>query len=131
LNTCLSAIVHAGKTQPSEAHRLVSRIDWVAALSSNYDGLIEGAYALESGGIVPPVFSPDGICQALECLRNGCFFVFKVHGDVNLPGSIVLSDRDYARLLYMSPGYRSFLEVVFSSYTVLFIGFGGNDPDLD
>ena len=31
----------------------------------------------------------------------------------------------------MSPGYRSFLEAVFSTYTVLFIGFGGNDPDLD
>lgn len=131
LNTCLSAILHTGRTKPSEAHRLVSRIDWVAALSSNYDGLIEGAYALESGGIVPPVFSPDGIGQALDCLRNGRFFVFKVHGDVNLPGSIVLSNRDYARLLYLSPGYRSFLEAVFSSYTVLFVGFGGNDPDLD
>jgi hypothetical protein len=119
LNTCLAAILHTGKTKPSEAHRLVSRIDWVAALSSNYDGLIEGAYALESGGIVPPVFSPDGIGQALDYLRNGRFFVFKVHGDVNLPGSIVLSNRDYARLLYLSPGYRSFLEAVFSSYTVL------------
>jgi TIR domain/SIR2-like domain len=49
------------------------------------------------------------------------------HGDVNLPGSIVLSNRDYARLLCLSPGY----EAVFSSYTVLFVGFGGNDPDLD
>ena len=131
LNVCLSAILHTGKTKPSEAHRLVSGIDWVAALSSNYDGLIEGAYALQSGGIVPPVFSPDGIGQALDCLRNGRFFVFKVHGDVNLPGSIVLSNRDYARLLYLSPGYRSFLEAVFSNYTVLFVGFGGNDPDLD
>jgi hypothetical protein len=131
LNTCLSAILHSGKTRPSEAHRLISKTNWIAALSSNYDGLIEGAYALETGGIVPPVFSPDGIGQALDCLRNGRFFVFKVHGDVNLPGSIVLSNRDYARLLYLSPGYRSFLEAVFSSYTVLFVGFGGTDPDLD
>ena len=131
LNTCLSAILHSGKTKPSEAHRLVTKINWVSALSSNYDGLIEGAYALESGGIIPPVFSPDGITQALDCLRNGRFFVFKVHGDVNLPGSIVLSNRDYARLLYLSPGYRSFLETVFSSYTVLFVGFGGDDPDLN
>ncbi|ADG68840.1 hypothetical protein Plim_3018 [Planctopirus limnophila DSM 3776] len=131
LNTCLSAILHTGKTTPSEAHRLVSRIDWVAALSSNYDGLIEGAYALETGGIVPPVFSPAGIGQALDCLRSNRFFVLKVHGDVNLPGSIVLSNRDYSRLLYLSPGYRSFLESIFSNYTVLFVGFGGNDPDLD
>jgi nucleotide-binding universal stress UspA family protein len=127
----LSAILHSGKTKPSEAHRLICKTNWVAAISSNYDGLIEGAYALESGGIVPPVFSPDGIGQALDCLRNGRFFVFKVHGDINLPGSIVLSNRDYARLLYLSPGYRSFLETLFASYTVLFVGFGGADPDLD
>lgn len=131
LNSCLAEILYRGKTKPSEAHRLVSKIDWVAVLSSNYDGLIEGAYALESDGIVPPVFGPDGISQALDCLRNNQFFVFKVHGDVNLPGSIILSNRDYARLLYLSPGYRSFLETVFASYTVLFVGFGGADPDLD
>jgi nucleotide-binding universal stress UspA family protein len=131
LNSCLSEILHSGKTKPSDAHRLVSKIDWVAALSSNYDGLIEGAYAVESSGIVPPVFSPDGISQALDCLRNDRFFVFKVHGDVNVPGSIVLSNRDYARMLYLSPGYRSFLETVFAAYTVLFVGFGGADPDLD
>jgi hypothetical protein len=131
LNSCLSDILHSGKTKPSEGHRLICKTSWVATLSSNYDGLIEGAYALESEGIVPRVFSPDGISQAVDCLRNGRFFVFKVHGDLNLPGSIILSNRDYSRLLYLSPAYRSFLETVFASYTVLFVGFGGADPDLD
>ncbi len=77
------------------------------------------------------MFSPDGINQALNCLRNSQFFVFKVHGDVNVPGSIVLGNRDYSRLLYLNPAYRSFLETVFASFTVLFVGFGGSDPDLD
>ena len=131
LNSCLSDILFCGRTQPSEAHRLVCKIDWVAALTSNYDSLIEGAYALESGGIVPHVFSLDGINQALNLLRNGQFFVFKVHGDVNLPGSIDLGNRDYARLIYLSPAYRSFLEAIFASFTVLFVGFGGSDPDLE
>jgi hypothetical protein len=131
LNGCLSFVLHSGKTRPSEAHRLVCRTNWVAALTSNYDALIEGAYALESGGIVPPVFSPDGIHQALNCLRNDRFCVFKVHGDVNLQGSIVLGNRDYSKLLYLSPAYRSFLETVFATYTVLFVGFGGSDPELD
>jgi hypothetical protein len=131
LNSCLAEILYSGKIKPSEAHRLLTKTDWVAALTSNYDGLIEGGYALESGGIVPPVFSPDDMSQALDRLRNDRFFVFKIHGDVNLTGSIVLSNRDYARLLYLSPGYRSFLETVFATYTVLFVGFGGADPDLD
>jgi hypothetical protein len=131
LNACLSDVLHSGATKPSIAHRTLCETDWLAVLTSNYDSLIEGAYAVESEGIVPPVFSANGVSQAIECLRNDKFFVFKVHGDVNVPGSIVLGNRDYSRLLYLSPGYRSFLETVFATYTVLFVGFGGADPDLD
>ena len=131
LNSCLSEILYSGTTRPSEAHRLICKVDWVAALTSNYDGLIEGAYALEFGGIVPPVFSASSISQALNCFRTGMFFIFKVHGDVNLPGSIVLGNRDYSRLLHLNQAYRYFLETIFASFTVLFVGFGGTDPDLD
>jgi hypothetical protein len=131
LNPCLSDILYSGSAKPSEAHRLLCRISWVAAFTSNYDGLIEGGYAVESEGIVPPIFSADGVNQAIDSLRNSRFFVFKVHGDVNIPGSIILGNRDYSRLLYLSPAYRSFLETIFSTYTVLFLGFGGADPDLD
>ena len=131
LNACLSDVLHAGNVQPSEAHEWLCRTDWVAVLSSNYDGLIEGAYAAETGGVLPPVLSESGVGSALNCLRNDSFFVFKLHGDVNIPGSIVLGDRDYSRLLYLSPAYRSFLETVFATYTVLFVGFGGSDPDLE
>ena len=113
----------SGEAEPSPPRFCQSK--WVAVLTSNYDGLIEGAYAVESEGIVPPVLSLGGVNQAVECLRSDRFFVFKVHGDVNLPGSIVLGNRDYSRLLHLSPAYRSFLETIFATYTVLFVGFGG------
>lgn len=131
LNACLGDVLHSGDTKPSDAHRALCGTDWVAILTSNYDALVEGAYAVESEGILPPVFSSSGLNNALDCLRNGKFFVFKVHGDLNVPGTIVLGNRDYSRLMYLSPSYRSFLETVFATYTVLFVGFGGNDPDLD
>jgi hypothetical protein len=131
LNACLIDVLHSGRIRPSEAHRLISKTDWVAALTSNYDGLIEGAYALESGGIVPPVLSQEGIGSALNFLRNERFFIFKLHGDLNIPGSIILGDRDYSQLLYLNSSYRSLLETIFATYTVLFVGFGGDDPDLN
>jgi hypothetical protein len=131
LNSCLSDILHSGDTKPSMAHRLLCATNWVSVLTSNYDALIEGAYAAEYGGILPPVFSLEGVNQAIDCLRNDKHFVFKVHGDINIPNSIVLGNRDYSKLLYQSPAYRSFLETIFASYTVLFVGFSGNDPDLD
>jgi len=42
-----------------------------------------------------------------------------------------LENRDYERLLYLNPGYRFFLEAIFANFTVLFVGFGSSDPDLD
>ncbi|GAJ11756.1 unnamed protein product, partial [marine sediment metagenome] len=128
---CLSDVLHSGKVRPSEAHKIIPDIPWISVLTSNYDSLIEGAYALKFEGIVPPVYSHSSIGAALDCLRNSKHFVFKIHGDINIPGSIILGNRDYSRLLYLSPGYRSFLETIFATYTVLFIGFGGDDPDLN
>src|SRR6185369_4160848 len=43
----------------------------------------------------------------------------------------VLGSRDYQDLLFRTPGYRQFLETLFASYTVLFVGFGGSDPNLE
>jgi hypothetical protein len=56
---------------------------------------------------------------------------FKVHGHLDRPESIVLGSRDYQDILFQTPGYRQFLETLFATHTVLFIGFGGQDPDLD
>ncbi len=131
LAPCLRELLYVGRIRPSEAHLLVPQTDWVAVLTSNYDAILEGAFAVRSGGIVPAVYTRRNTAQALENLRRGNFFLFKVHGDVNQPESIVLGDRDYSRLLYMDPGYRSFLEMIFATYTVLFVGFGAEDPDLN
>ncbi|GAI96483.1 unnamed protein product, partial [marine sediment metagenome] len=105
LNPCLSDVLHSGKVRPSEAHKIIPDIPWISVLTSNYDSLIEGAYALKFEGIVPPVYSHSSIGAALDCLRNSKHFVFKIHGDINIPGSIILGNRDYSRLLYLSPGY--------------------------
>ena len=131
LGQCLAEILHSGTAKPSDAHRAICKTNWVSVLTSNYDALIEGAYALESSGILPPAHSHHSVNQAINCLRNSTHFVFKVHGDLNSPESIILGNRDYSRLLYLNPAYRSFLETVFSTYTVLFVGFGNNDPDLN
>ena len=130
LGICISNVLRVRAVRPSQAHTLLPNSNCVAVLTSNYDGLIEGAYALARGGIVPPVYTRRSIGQALNSFRNGEFFLFKVHGDVNQPDSLILGDRDYSRLLYLDPSYRSFLETVFATYTVLFVGFGTEDPDL-
>ena len=116
---------------PSAAHRLLPKIPFRAVLTTNYDTLVEGAYAIADRGRIPPVFTQEDLLLRPSPLRSADFFVFKIHGHLDRPGSVVLGSRDYQDLLFRTPGYRQFLETLFATHTVLFIGFGGADPDLD
>lgn len=116
---------------PSEAHRLLPRIPFRAMLTTNYDSLIEGAYSIENGGSLPPVWTQEDLSFRPSPLRGSGFFLFKIHGHLDRPNSVVLGSRDYQDLLFRTPGYRQFLETLFATHTVLFIGFGGSDPNLE
>ncbi|MCJ8288374.1 MAG: SIR2 family protein [Crocinitomicaceae bacterium] len=127
----LNGIFRDKKVKPTESHNLLAQIPFRSILTTNYDTLIEGAYTISSGGQIPKTFTQLDLDAALSPLRKKDFFIFKMHGDIDRPNTIVLGTRSYNNLMYKSPEYLSFLETLFTTHTVLFIGFGGSDPDLD
>lgn len=116
---------------PSSTHRLLPKIPFRSILTSNYDNLIEGAYTLHNSGQIPNKFTQDDLLNISSPLRKEEFYIFKIHGDFDRPSSVILGSRDYQKLFFRSPEYRQFLETIFSVYTVLFIGYGDSDPDLN
>jgi SIR2-like protein/TIR domain-containing protein len=131
LGEFLNTIFRDSAITPSVAHRLLPRIAFRAVLTTNYDALIEGAYAIADRGRIPPVLTQEDLLYRQSPLRNSDFFIFKVHGHLDRPGSVVLGSRDYQELMFRTPGYRQFLETLFATHAVLFLGFGGSDPDLE
>ncbi|HEY2289214.1 MAG TPA: SIR2 family protein [Thermoanaerobaculia bacterium] len=117
--------------RPAAVHHLLPQIPFRAVLTTNYDTLLEGAYSVSSSGRIPPVLTQHDLTARPSLLRRSDFFIFKVHGHLDRPESVVLGSRDYQDILFQTPGYRQFLETLFATHTVLFIGFGGQDPDLD
>ena len=116
---------------PSPTHLLLPQIPFRSIMTSNYDNLIEGAYTLKNLGRIPNKFTQEDLLSISSPLRKDDFYIFKVHGDFDRLNTIVLGSRDYQKLFFRSPEYRQFLETLFSVYTVLFIGYGGSDPDLE
>ena len=56
----------------------------------------------------------------------------KAHGDANRVGNgIVLTEVDYRELLYKNPGYRSLLSVMFTMYSMVFVGASMADPEIN
>ena len=116
---------------PTENHFLLPKIPFVSILTSNYDKLIESAYAAQSGGASPPhVFTHLDRPEIARAMRSGEFHVFKAHGDIDRLESLVLTFKDYRTLMQGNEPYKLYLQNIFTSKTVLFLGFSLNDPDL-
>ena len=104
----LREAVHAGK-KPSPVLRALAELDFARVITTNYDQLFESA--LRAAGKQPrvSVYTPK-----LEPTRDYANptsqspIVFKIHGDIDRPESIVVTDEDYIQfVLRMSARSRT------------------------
>jgi len=113
---------------PQHIHRLMARTDYRAVITTNYDRLIEAAFASER--VLPPnTFTSESIGAMATAFWTPEAFVFKLHGDTNFPESLILTAQDYDRSTLKTPHLRSFLQSVFINYTVFLVGYSLSDPD--
>lgn len=117
--------------KPSKVHKIIPLLPFRGIITTNYDTLLEGAYSLVNEGVLPPIFTQNDLDDKNSFLRDKDFFIFKMHGHIDRLDSIVLGKKSYDEILYKSPTYRQFMETLFSVYTILFVGFGGDDDDLN
>ncbi|HJT28880.1 MAG TPA: SIR2 family protein [Pyrinomonadaceae bacterium] len=117
------------KCTPTDTHRILPKIPFAAALTSNYDSLLESAYTLEQGSS-PRTFTYAEYPELSMMLRRNDFYLLKVHGTIDRIQSIVLGTLDYREIVYSNQAYRQHLAALFSTRTILFLGFSLTDPDL-
>jgi hypothetical protein len=76
------------------------------------------------------VFTNKQADEALRSIKSERDTIFKIHGDITDQESIVLTRKHYERVIHQDPKLQSVLHSVFTSRTVLFIGFSLADPNL-
>jgi hypothetical protein len=130
LQRCLNEVLLCNRAETSMAHRLVTRIPFRGFLTTNYDDFIESAYVRTQRRTLPK-FYEDTYEGVLEAWRSRQPFILKIHGDVTHPSSIVLGRRSYERMLYENEQYSRCLEQLIGGSSILFVGFGGSDPNLE
>lgn len=118
----------------SAVHDLLWQLRPALVMTTNYDRFIENSYAKRFGG-VPTVFlydSAEGLQRQIQAGRLSAQppMIFKLHGSIDRPDSIVLSEREYRGLIHRQPGYRLVLSGIFLTKVVLMLGFSGDDPEL-
>ncbi|MDX1982868.1 MAG: SUMF1/EgtB/PvdO family nonheme iron enzyme, partial [Bryobacteraceae bacterium] len=109
---------------PGPAHRLIATLPFSCILTTNYDRLLELAMP---GTSVYTQFDADGLGRVRRDHRKA---IVKIHGDVERADTIVLAQDDYREGLFANDAFRTFMDVMFSTRTVIFVGCSLDDWDL-
>jgi hypothetical protein len=109
----------------SEVHRLLVDLDFPLIYTTNYDHLLERAYE-RSGRHFNKVVSARDIARSNPSLPT----IVKFHGDLDDPGSVVLTETDYFRRLAFDEPLDIKLAADAFAKAVLFLGYSVSDINL-
>ena len=114
-----------GNPEPTALHgdllRLYRTPQSVRVVTTNFDALFEQA-ASHVFDSAPSVFTAPALP-----LGNGFSGIVHVHGDLDDPRGMVLTDADFGKA-YLTEGWaRRFLVDLFRTHTVLFVGYSHGD----
>ena len=92
----------------------------VKIVTTNYDQMFE--QVITEANVEVPIYNSPALP-----LGNDVSGIIHIHGNVNNPKYMVLTDEDFGKA-YLTEGYVSrFLVKLFETYTILFIGYSYND----
>lgn len=120
------------EAKPHMIHNLITNLGPNCYITTNYDDLIE--QTLKNKRLVQKyniVTNNDPMkCGSIIQLKSD-YFIFKPHGDLDKPNSIILSGEQYNNLYNNGDKYYTYrsLETLLLTRNVVFLGFGLKDPD--
>lgn len=129
LRDCLNSIFNDQPYSPTDTHFVLTRMPFAAALTTNFDRLLESAYtkALPSA---PKVITFKNKPELMKLLGEEEFYVLKTHGTIDDTETLVLGRKKFSHLISGEHAYKRHLETVLLTKTLFFVGFSLSDPDL-
>jgi predicted ATPase len=119
LSDYLNQIFGNAMTLP-DIHRILPEIKFSAALTTNFDGLIEQTFS----GQTPeaPVYVPSDVDGMRSSFSVRQFFVLKLYGTLQRPDSLLVSPAQFLDKIRSDRPFSDFVQQLFHSRTLLFLG---------
>ncbi|EOC0002878.1 SIR2 family protein [Cronobacter turicensis] len=114
----------------SNSHRTIVEISPKIIATTNYDSIVEDAL-IEKGGRNSFVSFEHTTNGLIDAVRSPSTILFKFHGCAQHPRDIILSRSDYFKLRDKHRTSFDILTALYKINTVLFIGCGIEDPDIN
>jgi len=109
-----------GERRIPETHRALKRIPLCAALTTNFDTLFERTYPEAADR----VFTPRDADRLIELLGRRTFFISKLYGSLSAPETVLFGPADYTDTVARNLTFSRFMEGLFVSRTLFFVGAG-------
>lgn len=109
--------------RPTDSHKQLSTIPYIKDIvTTNYDSLIESSYRQD----IVQTFTEDQDCSSYSVDR---YHIFKIHGDLEHPNSIVITDTDYNHTIrsHKDSLLWSMVKSLFATKHIVFIGYSISD----
>jgi HEAT repeat protein len=120
LNDAVRSIIDDLAFEPSESHKLLSKLPWAAILTTNYDTLLDRSLSVSA------VVHDDQFVAAMRQPQDQRPKLFKVHGSLENPHT--LTARDYKNWALAHNKIYAFVQNLLISHTFLFVGYSLSDP---
>lgn len=117
LNDFLSGIF-LRRARLSTAHMRLRQIPLSAALTTNFDTLLEQTFSAQK----PHVYAPGNTPELLEALHKREFFVLKLYGDLRNPNTLMISPTQFEDATSENLPFSQFIETLFLAKNLMFIG---------
>jgi hypothetical protein len=114
----------APSAQVEELEVLKKASDKIAgAITTNYDNLLEGV-------VFPGYSTYVGEEELLFSSPSNIGEIFKIHGSISLPETLVLTEKDYENFEDKREYLNSKILTIFGEYPIIFLGYSMNDENV-
>ncbi len=121
----LSELLLIAESRPSEVHRAFCSIPFSLVCTTNFDFLLERQYALGTR-YCRVVLDEDQLSLSSKTTE---LLLLKLHGDLNHPQRLVVTEEDYDKFIAGYPLLATFLANLLITRTAVLIGYSLDDPD--
>lgn len=122
-----------GKVTPGEAHLAFADLPFNTVITTNFDFLLELSYQ-QKGRRIIPILDEDQLSSSDIGIprgdnENSNVIILKIHGDVNHPKKMVITESEYDSFVKDHPLMSACILYLLITKTPLFIGYSLDDPD--
>jgi hypothetical protein len=121
----LAAFLNPPDVQPGETITAFARLPFEQVATTNFDSLLEKAYASLGIQVDPQVTEAQ---LTVDVAPEGVK-LFKFHGDFNHPEDIIVIEEDYDAFVSRFPLKKTYLAYLLTAFTPFFIGYSLDDYD--